>query len=797
MRRFLSLTVLIFFGIVSFSQNITYPGWMPYGGVNNLAFNPAISDARHIVDINIINTGFYQSSAGYNRSVGSLFPFDLNKRYSLQADAKEKPFLYERMKVQGPSLLITGVTKRRNNWGFGLSSFMNTALDVRNLDTAFIRIMAFNQDGLIQDSIYRNHHVSFASWKEMKATVGYTAFNKKNHFVKVGASIRLLTGVEAFQYRSDQLTITNSVQDSATFQLLNAMSFRSENLTLNYNDFSRESNSAGGSIIPEFGVVYEYRLLKDTFNYFMNGIEYTDHEKIKYLLSGGIAYSPATTLQYNGRKDIVTDSKTEISYNEISRYTSVDALYNAVIKSFPDNVTSTSKLELTLPADLNIFIDANLWKGIGVNVSSAIHPGQDAASFNNIYQPNQVSFAPRWDQSLMGASIPITWQQWSPINRDDLLLAGVALRFGPLYVAAHYNVSAGQLAQVNAGIKIPVRYKKLRDKDGDLVDDTRDKCPDVPGHLTAMGCPDMDFDSIPNDKDRCPFEFGASKFMGCPDKDADGIPDIDDRCKDDFGLKQYEGCPDNDVDCVPDDIDECPTIAGPPESNGCPDFDDDGVYDMDDKCIDVPGPKEFNGCPDRDGDGILDMDDDCPDEKGDVNDGGCPDSDDDGVLDKDDYCPFEKGVWRLHGCPNEDTDLDGVYDFDDDCPEEFGLQSNRGCPKKTKFPNQKKHLILKTLPGYSLENKYFGELDSLASLLTIYPNYTIMIIGYSDDTGTIDEKKDLSLLRANMSKEYLLEKGIDQTRISVRANGDKDPLDEQGSTVKHSRIEFFVLFPDE
>ena len=797
MKRICSFVFFIVLGNVVSSQNINYPSWSPYGGVNNVAFNPAISDTRHIVDINLFNTAFYQSISGYSRSTGSLFPFDLNRRYAFETNNTSTPFIYESLKVQGPSILITGISKRKNNWGFGLSTFMNTSFDLRNIDTTFMRIMAFNQGGAIADSIYRNHQMIYASWNEIKPTVGYTAFNKKNHFVKVGASIRFLSGIEAFQYRSDQLTVTPTGADSATIQLQNAMSFRSEGLTMNYNDFARKANSGGRSITPEVGVIYEYRTLKENFDYSMNGNEYVDHEHIKYLFIGGISYSPAANLLYIGKKDIVTNSKTVVSFTDLSRYTKIDDLYNGVIRNFPDNETSTIKQELSLPSNLNLFADANLYKGIGVNISSVLHPAQDAASFNNIYQPNHITFAPRWDNSLMGMSFPLTWQQWSPINREDLLLAGVALRFGPLSIAAHYNVTAGQIAQINAGIKIPVRYKKLRDKDSDGVDDTKDKCIDIPGHLTAMGCPDIDLDSIPNDKDRCPFEFGPVIFMGCPDKDGDEVPDIDDRCKDDFGLYQYEGCPDNDVDCVPDDIDECPTIAGPPESNGCPDADDDGVYDMFDKCVDIAGPKEFNGCPDRDDDGILDMDDDCPDEKGNEMDGGCPDSDNDGVLDKDDFCPFEKGVWRLHGCPNEDTDLDGVYDFDDDCPEEFGLKTNMGCPKKTKFPNQKKHLILNMLPGYAFENKYFGELDSLASILQNYPNYTIMIIGYSDDVGTEDEKMNFSLQRANTCKDYMLQKGIDETRIAIRANGDKDPLDDKGTTIKHSRIEFFVLFPDE
>ena len=52
------------------------------------------------------------------------------------------------------------------------------------------------------------------------------------------------------------------------------------------------------------------------------------------------------------------------------------------------------------------------------------------------------------------------------------------------------------------------------DKDGDGILDKDDKCPDVAGSKTAMGCPDADLDSVADAEDRCPQEAGLVAMQG-------------------------------------------------------------------------------------------------------------------------------------------------------------------------------------------------------------------------------------------------------------------------------------------
>ena len=115
----------------------------------------------------------------------------------------------------------------------------------------------------------------------------------------------------------------------------------------------------------------------------------------------------------------------------------------------------------------------------------------------------------------------------------------------------------------------------FRDADKDGVEDSKDKCPNVPGPASNDGCPvtDADKDGVPDATDKCPNEPGPASNQGCPvDTDKDGVPDSKDKCPNEPGPASNDGCPvkDADNDGVPDAQDNCPNEAGPAENHGCP-----------------------------------------------------------------------------------------------------------------------------------------------------------------------------------------------------------------------------------
>ena len=117
---------------------------------------------------------------------------------------------------------------------------------------------------------------------------------------------------------------------------------------------------------------------------------------------------------------------------------------------------------------------------------------------------------------------------------------------------------------------------QVNDRDADGVPDEEDKCPDVKGLASMMGCPDTDGDGIADPNDNCPTVAGLAKYKGCPipDTDKDGINDETDKCVSVPGVARYGGCPvpDTDGDGVNDEEDKCPAVPGPASNYGCPEI---------------------------------------------------------------------------------------------------------------------------------------------------------------------------------------------------------------------------------
>ncbi|WP_240927974.1 OmpA family protein, partial [Cellulophaga sp. Z1A5H] len=246
------------------------------------------------------------------------------------------------------------------------------------------------------------------------------------------------------------------------------------------------------------------------------------------------------------------------------------------------------------------------------------------------------------------------------------------------------------------------------------------------------------------------------------------------------GLSIKFGGTDTDGDGVYDKDDACPEVAGLEAFNGCPDADGDGIEDSKDACPNEAGSKEMNGCPDADGDGVADKDDACPNEAGTAALKGCPDADGDGVADKDDECPAEAGPASNKGCPFLDKDSDGVLDKDDMCPDVAGTVANKGCPEVTaevqKQLNDYARTILFDTGKSSIKAASTSVMVDIITILKEYPNAKFTVEGHTDSVGSAKLNQSLSESRALSVKEFLVEKGIEEFRLSAIGYGEEKPI---------------------
>lgn len=200
---------------------------------------------------------------------------------------------------------------------------------------------------------------------------------------------------------------------------------------------------------------------------------------------------------------------------------------------------------------------------------------------------------------------------------------------------------------------------------------------------------------------------------------------------------------------------ETETVVSIPEKVIEKDTDGDGVLDGVDECLELKGPKENKGCPYKD-------------------------SDNDGVLDKDDKCPTVLGIKENLGCPWPDSDSDGVLDKDDKCIDVKGTFSNNGCPEVSEAVMKKLNDYAKTIlfdtGKSSFQQKTFPVLDAILAILNEYPASNFSIEGHTDNSGNPAKNKMLSENRAAAVMKYLIDKGIDASRLSSKGFGITKPI---------------------
>lgn len=185
---------------------------------------------------------------------------------------------------------------------------------------------------------------------------------------------------------------------------------------------------------------------------------------------------------------------------------------------------------------------------------------------------------------------------------------------------------------------------------------------------------------------------------------------------------------------------------------------------------------------DSDGDGIPDYNDDCPGTPkaayGLVDLRGCPvDVDCDGVADYLDKCPGNPigALVDIYGCPL-DGDNDGVPDGLDDCPDsDTGLAvDHTGCIDLTILEKPVILNIKYESGSFEIDRDTRETLDRISRLLLRAPGVRVEINGYTDNIGTAEANIGLSQKRANRVRDYLVNLGIESSRLTPVGKGEVD-----------------------
>jgi len=789
MRRIL----LILFSTLSIvgaqAQDLLGIGSSNYGGLSSVQINPAnLADNRLKFEIQLFGTGFGVANnfIGFkpsylvrdggltSTSYPLLDPTPATEDFTT-AHFQDNRSLFVFNNIYLPGLLIS--IKEKNS--ISLSGRARTYFNVDGVDEELYR---FGYNSLNYPTLYNkritNDRLSIQSMSWMEYALGYgrVLVDKEKHFLKAGISIKALQGLQSAYLYVDNLDY--EIHSDSTLSLYNAdvhyghsSNFEASTNNLNYNVVSNLG------IGFDFGVIYEWRPDYAKHKHDMDGeTNVWKRNENKYKLKVGVSITDLGGVKFSkgGQSGDFTANTSNWDISKLDFGTTpIAALDDTLSARFGGTITGAN-YKMNLPTAFSTQIDYHIWRDLYINQTNFIAFGFNSNP-NKVHDFTTISVTPRWDHRVAGVSIPMSY------NSIMGTRTGLALRLGPVtfgtssmypYRAFLRGDGTGKQditgADAYVMIRIPIAYKRIKDRDEDKVSDKKDQCKKVPGTWEYRGCPDRDGDHIRDEDDDCPDVPGLLALHGCPDKDGDGITDLKDDCPDIKGLVQFNGCPDTDGDGIIDNIDACPTVFGIAELKGCPPLEltyfnietqvekvrqDSGAY-IYANTIEIKTSKfKLEG---YHADTVQTV--------------------------------FVTGS-NLSG-KNAYREADGFFRFAKEAEVVILKEEEEQVIKKA-FEN----LEFTTNSDVILPSS-FSSLDELAKLLSVKPTWKLRISGHTDNVGTREANLNLSKRRSESVKRYLESKGVSADRFEVLFFGPDQPIapnNTEDGRARNRRVEMIIV----
>lgn len=95
-----------------------------------------------------------------------------------------------------------------------------------------------------------------------------------------------------------------------------------------------------------------------------------------------------------------------------------------------------------------------------------------------------------------------------------------------------------------------------------------------------------------------------------------------------------------------------------------------------------------------------------------------------------------------------------------------------------------------------INSGFYPTLNSVAKVLNKYSNSTVMVMGYTDSTGSVDYNQTLSQQRAQSVASYLIGQGVKASRFEVMGMGISNPIASNSTAAgrqQNRRVEIKII----
>lgn len=425
--RFYLLLTSCFPVIFGNAQQMTGLQFSNFNGVHAIYTNPAgIADARFKKHNNILTTSvmFANDYArlelpfSFKQMVFGTVP-DVYKNNKGNIDwrgswIKESPDgtpknLYIGVENRGPAYM----NRLGKNGAFALASRTRGAFQLNNVAEPLIQFgksVIDNQTNItrITDSRFT---LNVNAYQELGFSLAHIVFNRKSHYVKVGATSKYLMGLGCGYIINNGFDINTLGGDSVRINKSDvSVGFTHGAL---FNRFSQGvyqwamptmSEIVGGGFGWDAGFIYEYR--PDKTDFLTSGNPYLWKLSMSLLDMGSITYGKnGKTFRIMNQTPVKihADSGFGAAFNQ-----GIDSGLSFVSAFARNNMNyeeGSGKITTAIPSTLNIQFECNVvkWLYVGVNWSQAVVSRRDIA----FRRPSSLIVIPRIESKLIECSIPL------------------------------------------------------------------------------------------------------------------------------------------------------------------------------------------------------------------------------------------------------------------------------------------------------------------------------------------------------------------------------------------------------